>query len=138
MQALKLHDELKADGLRRKTGKDEPSGNEEAIRGRLQEFVSSNDFASYACLVVPDGSVLAAAEGPDGTPAGIEALVASLNGLVQSYPRETLRRLILDDDLGTVVLARVGNGASVIVIARKGAPLGAVSMNVGRLAAGLE
>lgn len=139
MQALKLHDELKKEEEER--GAKEASGSEEgdnALTARLSEFVRSNDFALHACVLDSDGKIRAAVDGPDGPPGGIEKLHSGLHALVQTHPRAPLRRVLLEDDLGTVTLVRLRDGGSLIAVASKGASLGSVSVTVGRLAAGLE
>jgi hypothetical protein len=139
MQALKLHDELKREE-EVKRGKEASASEEgdENLMILLSEFVGSNDFALHACILDPDGKIRAAVDGSEGSPEGIEELRSGLHSLVQTHPRDPLRRVLLEDDLGTVTLVRLSDGGSLIVVASKGASLGSVSMSVGRLAAGLE
>ena len=139
MQALKLHDELKKEEEERRAK--EVSGQEEgdeALTTRLSEFVGSNDFALHACVLDSGGKIRAAVDGPDGPPEGIENLRSALHSLVRTHPRGALRRILLEDDHGTVTLVGLRDGGSLIAVASKGASLGSVSMSVGRLAAGLE
>jgi hypothetical protein len=135
MHALKLHDELRAEEKRRKAeGLVEPKQKDEALLSRLSEFVSSNDFAVHACVISPEGTLKAAANGPDGAPRNVEKLRGVLHELLGSYPRENLSRAFAVDEQGTVVLVRLSDGSGLIVIAGKEASLGAVAMSVGRLA----
>jgi hypothetical protein len=138
MQALKLHDELKREAEERRAK--ETSGSEQSdavLASRLSEFVGSTDFALHACVLDSEGKVRAAVDGADGPAEGIEHLRTSLYSLVQTHPRALLRRVLLEDDLGTVTLVRLSDGGSLIAVASKGASLGSVSMSVGRLATAL-
>jgi hypothetical protein len=138
MQALKLHDELKREEEQRAKEASGQEKGDEALTIRLSEFVGSNDFALHACVLDSGGKIRASVDGPDGPPEGIEKLRPALHSLVRAHPRGALRRILLEDDLGTVTLVGLRDKGSLIAVAGKGASLGAVSMSVGRLAAGLE
>jgi hypothetical protein len=139
MQALKLRDELKREEEeRRATEAFVQEAADEALTARLSEFVGSNDFALHASILAPGGNLMASVDGPDGSPEGIEKLRSALHSLVQGYPRGVLRRILLEDELGTVALVGLRDGGTLFAVADKGASLGSVSMSLGRLAAGLE
>ncbi len=137
MQALKLHDELKKEEERRAKeaiGQEEGHG---ALTARLSEFVQSNDFALHASVLNSDGKIRSSVDGPDGPPDGIEKLRSELHTLARAHPRGAVRRIILEDELGTVTLVGLRDGGSLIAVAGKRGSLGSVSMSVSRLAAGL-
>jgi hypothetical protein len=139
MQALKLHDELKMEEEKRKSGKTAGVGmQDESLRTKLAEFVAANDFAMHAGVLSPEGTVKASADGPNGPPDKIDQLREALHAFVQTYPRGGLSRALVLDDLGIVALVRLPNSASLIVVATKEASLGTVSVGVGRLALGIE
>jgi hypothetical protein len=138
MQALKLHDELKREEERRAQEASDQEAADPVLTGRLEEFVGSNDFALHACILDSGGRVRASVDGPDGIPEGIEKLRSALHSLAQTHPRVGLRRILLEDDLGTVVLVGLRGGSSLIAAASGDASLGSVSVSVGRLAAALE
>jgi predicted regulator of Ras-like GTPase activity (Roadblock/LC7/MglB family) len=137
MQALKLHDEIKAQEEYRMSLHDNEKL-DEGLESELNAFINSTDFALHASIVSNDGNVVAEAHGPDGPPQGIGRLRSTLHTLVTSYPRGALNRVFIDEDESTVVLARLRERGSLVVIAGKGAPLGAVSMNVGKLVGKLD
>ncbi len=139
MQALKLHDELiREEEERRAKEASVQEVGDEAIIARLSEFVGSNDFALHACVLGSGGNIRAAVDGPDGPPEGIENLRSALHSMAQTYPRGDLRRILIEDEFGTVALVGLPDGGTLLVVAGKRASLGSVSMSVGRLAAGLE
>lgn len=139
MQALKLHDELKMEEEKQRTQEDSVQDEgDEALTARLLEFIGANDFALHACVVDPEGRLRASVDRAEGSPEGIEEIRTTLHSVAQSHPRGALSRILLEDDLGTVVLVRLPGGGSLIAVAGKDASLGAVSMSIGRLAAGLE
>ena len=138
MQALKIHDELKAEEERRASEHPAQGETDEAITGKLAEFLGSYDFAEHVSVLDSDGRVRASADSANESPEGIEELRSTLHSLMQSHQRGTLNRILIEDNLGTVVLVRLRDGGGLIVLASAGASLGAVSMSVGRLAQGLE
>ncbi|MEJ2719091.1 MAG: DUF4388 domain-containing protein, partial [Deltaproteobacteria bacterium] len=138
MQALKLHDEFKMEEEKRRAQRgSSESGGDEALTAQLTEFLDANGFALHASVHDSEGEVRAAADGPDGSPVGIEELRLALHSLLQCHPRGPVNRILIDDDLGTVVLVPLADGDNLVVVASKDASMGAVSMSVGRLAAGL-
>jgi hypothetical protein len=139
MQALKLHDELKEEAERRKAQEMPIQDEDERVLvATLSEFLNSNSFALHACVLGPGANLRASVDGPEGPPQGIETLRSALQSLVETHPRGVLRRILLEDDLGTVALIGLRGGGSLIVIAGEDASLGSVSMSVSRLAAKLE
>jgi hypothetical protein len=138
MTALKLHDEIKAEAERRKGANKAPAASDEAAKARLERFVAANDFVAHAETLGPDGDPRSQVSGKDGYPQGMDALRSGLIELDKSYPRPNLGRIIIEDDLGTVVMVRLSDGGRLLVVARKGASMGAISIGVGRLAAAFE
>ncbi|MFH1112484.1 MAG: DUF4388 domain-containing protein [Pseudomonadota bacterium] len=138
MQALKIHDELKAEEEKRAKTDEGQGDTDEVLAGKLKEFCGSNDSVVYASVLYPDGNVRASADGAEGPLEGVHELRAALHSLMQFYPRDTLNRILIEDHLGTVVLVRLQDGGGLIAIAKQGASLGTVSMGVGRLAASLH
>ena len=139
MQALKLHDELKLEEAQKAMDQQEAGLTDtEHLRQRLDEYVRSNEFAICAGIFSAGGNLVASAGGAEGRPENLEDLKDVLHGLMQSYPRPELNRVIINDGMGTVVVARLADGGGLMVVAGKEASLGAVSMSVGRLAGSLE
>jgi hypothetical protein len=139
MQAIKLHDELKEAEERRRMEQSAPSEDyADTLAPRLSEFIGSTNFALHACVLSPEGELRAAADGPEGTPSGIQDLRAVIHRFVQSYPRRDLTRMFMVEGEGTVVTVRLADGSILIVLAGKDSSLGAVSVSVGRLAGVLE
>jgi hypothetical protein len=139
MQALKLHDERKLEEAQKAMDQQDGSLNDtEHLRQRLDEYIRSNEFAICAGIFSAGGELLASAGGSEGEAANLEDLKNVLHALIQAYPRSELNRVIINDGMGTVVLARLADGGGLMVVAGKEASLGAVSMSVGRLAGSLE
>ena len=138
MQALKLHDERKEEERLKLEASANSASHDGVLCSQLEQFVSSTDFVSHASVVSSDGSLTAAADGPEGPPEGIDHLHAALQALCQSYSRGNLHKVFLLDEHGTVVLHRLPGGGSLVAVARKEASLGAVSMSVARLADKLD
>jgi hypothetical protein len=107
MQALKIHDELKAEEQRQVRTDSGQGETDEALTGKLSAFLGSHDFASHASVLDPEGRVRASVDSAEGAQEGIEELRSTLHSLMQSYPRGTLNRVLIEDNLGTVALVRL-------------------------------
>lgn len=107
----------------------------DGIRRLLRDFLAQNDFAIHACLMHPDGTMdVCGAERLD-TPPWLEKIRSKVLGLVDSYPRRQLNRVLFEDDDGTLVVTCYPEDETVLLVAAKqGATLGAVSIGVDRLA----
>ena len=69
------------------------------------------------------------------TPPWLEKIRASVLDVVKSYPRRRLNRMLFEDEDGTlVVTCYPEDQAALLVAAKQGATLGAVSIGVDRLA----
>jgi hypothetical protein len=139
MQALKLHDEFKAaEAENRRQDTDRTQGDGAAMTKLLMEHISSSDFVLHACVLNSDGSVFATADGKQGPVEGIEHLRGLLLSLVATYPRPNVDRVIVVDELGTVVIVCLAHQRNLIVVAAHDAPLGVVSLSVNKLVSTLE
>lgn len=139
MQALKLHDELKAaEEERRRNGSEQTQGDGVVMTKLLSEHISSSDFILHACVLHADGSVFATADGKDGPIQGIEQLRGLLLSMVATYPRPNVDRVIVVDALGTVVMVCLAGENNLFLVAAHDAPLGVVSLSVNRLVSSLE
>jgi hypothetical protein len=105
------------------------------VRKLLYDFLAENDFAIHACLLYVNGSMAICGADRADTPPWLETLRASVLDVVASYPRKNLGRLLFEDDEGTLVVTCFPEDRSVLLVAaKKGATLGAVSIAVDRLA----
>lgn len=138
MQALKLHDEMKMEEERRKAQEQTQQPEESTLSIRLAELLAANEFVVSLAVLSPAGEVKGTANAKEGPPPGTDQLYPLLHGLVQSYPREKLNRVILEDGTGTVVLVRLSDGGCLVLVAKKEAPLGAVSVAASRMAGNLS
>lgn len=107
----------------------------EKIRKLLYTFLNENDFAIHACLMYGNGTMdVCGAERVD-TPRWLEELRTSVLDVVERYPRNQLNRMLFEDGDGTLVVSCYPEDSSALLVAAKqGATLGAVSIGVDRLA----
>jgi hypothetical protein len=107
----------------------------EKIKKLLHDFLSENDFAIHSCVLYADGTMaICGAERAD-TPPWLETLRSSVLDMVVGYPRKQLNRVLFEDEEGTLVVTCYPEDNSVLlVVAKQGATLGAVSIAVDRLA----
>ena len=107
----------------------------EAVRRLLYDFLDANDFAIHACLLYGNGTMdVCGAERTD-SPGWMEGLRSAVLDVVSKYPRKQLNRMLFEDEEGTlVVTCYPEDGSALLVAAKQGATLGAVSIAVDRLA----
>lgn len=111
---------------------DDPRGQQ------LAWFVETQPLIEHACLIDADGTIRAQSSTNLISTNDIRALVTAVAGRVGEYPRPNLRRMILEDERGIVVLSRLSDGSSLLLVADPKATLGAVCAAATRLLAGLE
>lgn len=103
----------------------------------LDEFITSNDVILYACLSSGSGDILAEAKrGSDST--SFRNVTSLINDMTTKYPRVGLSRIYVEDDEAVMVLVRLNSGLLLLGAAKKEASLGAVTVNMTRLAAKLD
>jgi hypothetical protein len=109
------------------------------VRHLLHDFLTENDFAIHACLMHPDGTMdVCGAERTD-IPSWLEKIRMMMLEVAVTYPRRRLHRMLFEDDDGTLVATCYPEDHSVLLVAAKrGATLGAVSIGVDRLARKIE
>lgn len=105
------------------------------VRRLLHAFLSDNDFAIHACLMYGNGTMdVCGAERVD-TPPWLDSLRSQVLNVVAGYPRKQLNRMLFEDEEGTLVVTCFPEDQSALLVAAKqGATLGAVSIGVDRLA----
>jgi hypothetical protein len=109
--------------------------NADKIRRLLRDFLADNDYAIHACLMYSNGTMDVCGAERVETPPWLEKIRATVLDVVESYPRRRLNRMLFEDEDGTlVVTCYPENQAALLVAAKQGATLGAVSIGVDRLA----
>jgi len=139
MLALKTRDERRA-GQQAPASETQP-GHSRAllIHQRLVELVASNAAILHALVVKREGGrvVVCAADSED-LPAELEDLAGVVFAVMDRHPRPPLHRLLIEDGAGVVVAVPLAAEATLVVVAGPEAPLGAVTLNVRRLAMALD
>lgn len=111
---------------------DDPRGQQ------LAWFVESQPLIEHACLIDPSGGIRAQSSTNLIPINDIRALAMAVACHIEKYPRPNLRRMILEDDRGIVVLSQLSDGTGLLLIADPKATAGAVCSAATRFVAGLE
>jgi uncharacterized protein (DUF1697 family) len=140
MNAVKIRDERRMEEEKRKAEMEAKTQQAAvpAFGNQLQALVSGIAFLQYACVLDSKGQALAEAQGAHGGVKGIEDLRACLHRFAESYPREELKRIFIEDRAGTVVLAGMSEGRVLITVSDGATSLGGVSVSVGKLVSRLN
>lgn len=141
MNAVKLRDERKAEEERKRleaqnrTAKTAGNGNKPVdadLSSILTQLIATTDNFLHVSVLDAEGRVIGEAASPKATTKGLDELRACLQSLAKQYPRTDLRRLFIEDEAGTIVLVKVSEDRTILAVADRGAPLGAVAVGVGR------
>jgi CheY-like chemotaxis protein len=110
------------------------------LTGKLKELLGNGGFVCDACIVAPDGTVVAQHSGRAGKRRPISDVADTLHQHVSALGRPSLRRLLLEDDEETVVLCDVPGAAALrlLLIADCGPRMGGVLAEARRLAQALR
>ena len=103
----------------------------------MEKMLQDEDFILYACLINADGKRLAE-HTSEKNEENMASLRSSVHELTSEYPREGLNRAFIEDERGTIAVYRVLDDMFLLTVAEQGSPLGAVSMNAGKLVEELE
>ena len=135
MYALKARDERKQENEQRKA--EEIRRKAVSLKFQLAELIAPLEVIHQAAIF--DGSGMLAAAGRAGTcEEELEPICKMLIALNAGYVRGRLRRAILDDEKGTLLVSGLKGNRWVAIVAERGAALGAVTVGMGRLVAKLE
>ena len=130
MHALKRRDERKQEEQRvaAETARPAPP----SLEQQLQRLIAPLDFIQHAALFNGEG-VLGTTHRNGAQPEDLAPLCAGLWAFIGSHPRGELKKAILDDARGTVVVSLAAPGYWLVVIPVRGVTLGAITVGMGKL-----
>jgi hypothetical protein len=135
MQALKIRDERKEEArLKEEEEARIRAAAAPSLGDELAAFVAGTEIIVYAALASASGELLAEARA-SRLPADVDELRDWLLHLANSHPGRQLRRVFVENEVGTSVVARLEDERIAVVVAERGAPFGAASLWMGKLAA---
>lgn len=105
---------------------------------QLAWFVESQPLIEHACLIDREGGIRGQSSTNLVPLDEIRKLAEALACYVGKYPRSDLRRMIIEDGRGIVVLSRLSDSSALVLVADARAAVGAVSAAATRLVARLE
>lgn len=140
MGALKIRDERKMEEQRRKAELESKAreAGPPPFSQQLREMMTAADHLLHLCLLDKDGTLLGEARNGKAGQENLEGLRVSVHGFLDAYPRPGMKRLLIEDEAGTVALTGCGRDRLFLLVAERGTPLGSVAMTVNRLAARLD
>ncbi|HPC83480.1 MAG TPA: DUF4388 domain-containing protein [Thermoanaerobaculaceae bacterium] len=111
---------------------DDPRGQD------LAWFVESHPFLEHACLLDAEGHIRAQSSTNIVRAEEVRALATILASHSRDYPRPRPRRLIVEDEAGIVVLTRLTDDSTLLLLADAKTTAGAVCSAASRFVARLE
>ena len=108
-----------------------------ALAARLNELLAAAPIFSCAYISNGGGAFIARAERTTGELQRRERLRDSLLGLAAAYPPKALKRVFLEDEMGTGVLVALPGNRNLVAVADTTTPLGSISVGIGKFVARL-
>jgi predicted regulator of Ras-like GTPase activity (Roadblock/LC7/MglB family) len=105
---------------------------------QLAWFVESHPFIEHACIIDSDGGIRAQSSTNLIPINEVRALVQNLAHHSTQHPRPGLRRVIVEDERGILVLTRLTDGSSLMLMADPKTTTGALCAAATRFITGLE
>jgi hypothetical protein len=136
MYALKTRDERTMENEKRKAEHAQET-QKISLEDQLTEMISSLGFVQQAAIFDASG-VLASAGRTDNSRDDLAPLCKMLVAFSAGNTRGKFRRAIFDDEKGTVLVSVLQRNRWVVIVAERGAALGAVTVGMGRLVTKLE
>jgi len=133
MLALKTRDE-RAETERKMKQNEDQSRTSETQR-LLEEILVSSPHLQGACLVTPDGDLLAEAVSDEEDPAQVATLRDSILTLFKRYARPGLTRTFLEDERSIAGGVRLEKGPIVLLAATRETSMGSLSLTMNKLTA---
>lgn len=107
------------------------------VQSVLEGWVQNGGSVLHLSVFDTRGAVLAQASDRERAPEAVPELHQSSMGFLTGYPRRGLRRVLLDDALGIVAIARLDDARFLMALAAAGTQPGALSLCLGKVAAQL-
>lgn len=136
MYALKTRDERKQENEKRQA-EEQARAQPVDWNDRLAELIAPLEFVRQAAIFDASG-LLASAGRPGKSEEDLAPLCTALIAFSAGSPRGRLRRAILDDEKGTLLVSGTQRSRWVVMVAERGTSLGAITVGMGRLVAKLD
>lgn len=136
MYALKTRDERKLETKKREAEMARQREAQADPDRQLAEAASSFDFVHHAFVF--DASGMLASATRKGASEDLTLLCQTMIELTRGYARGRLRRAVIDDEKGTILVSSLPKNRWLVVEPERGIALGAVMVGMGRLVAMLE
>jgi len=130
MNALKVRDERR-EQVRLRAAAPAGSAARNEIAAALREFLGGP--VTYLSMLDAQGVRLASAGGARPLPEGTEDLEQIAVGLLHAFPRPDVRRVTIEDGLGTAAMAVLPGERCLVMLADRSGTPGAVSVTLGKL-----
>jgi CheY-like chemotaxis protein len=107
---------------------------------KLKELLGARGFACDACVLAPDGTIVATHQGRPEARRSLKDVAGAVHTLASTLGPRQVRRLLIEDDEETVVLCDVPGAAShsLLLVTDSGPRMGGVLAEARRLAQELQ
>jgi predicted regulator of Ras-like GTPase activity (Roadblock/LC7/MglB family) len=105
------------------------------LESHLEAYRKSSGLAVHLSIMDNSGMIIAQAKDPEKTQAYISEVEQLVSNVVNTYPREGLRKAFYEDELGVVSTMRITDSWVLVAISERNCPLGAISLSMSKLAA---
>lgn len=104
---------------------------------QIGQWIARSPFLLHVSLLDGDGRVIGEAHAPGTSPNGTSKLSQHMLAFAREYPRAEMRRVVIEDEAGTVVLANLPQERLLIAVADSSVSLGNVCVTLSKMTVSL-
>jgi ATP-dependent Clp protease ATP-binding subunit ClpA len=104
---------------------------------QFDQWIAKSPFLRHVSLLDAEGRVIGEAHAHGASPNGNYKLSQHMREFVREYPRAEMRRVVIEDEAGTVVLANLPRERLLIAVADGSVSLGNVFVTLSKMTASL-
>ena len=100
---------------------------------RISQWIAKSPFLRHVSLLDAEGRVIGEAHALGASPNGTARLSQHMREFVREYPRAEMRRVVIEDEAGTVVMASLPQERLLIAVADGSVSLGSVCVTLNKM-----
>jgi hypothetical protein len=104
---------------------------------QIGQWIEKSPFLRHVSLLNAEGGVIGEAHARGVSPNGTYKLSQHMREFVREYPRTELRRVVIEDEAGTVVMANLPQQRLLIAVADDSVSLGSVCVTLNKMSVSL-
>jgi hypothetical protein len=104
---------------------------------QIGQWIEKSPFLRHVSLLNAEGGVIGEAHARGVSPNGTLKLSQHMREFIRAYPRAEMRRVVIEDEAGTVVMANLPQHRLLIAVADDSVSLGSVCVTLSKMSVSL-